>query len=100
MAPPLLHTPEEAAEMLRCTASWLKEKARLREVPFTLMGGAYRFTDAHLAWIIAHFEQLPEQQHTQPTAAPGRPRRTTAAKASPGTTQLKARRPRRLRSAS
>ncbi|MCO5973753.1 helix-turn-helix domain-containing protein [Actinoallomurus soli] len=45
---PLLHTPDEAAEKLRCKPSWLKEQARKRRIPFTFIGGAYRFTDAHL----------------------------------------------------
>lgn len=86
-----LHTPEEAAEQLRCTESWLKERARRREIPFSLIGGQYRFSDAHLDRIVALFEQQPEPAKR---TAPRRPR--TAAPET-GTPQLHARPPRRLR---
>ncbi|TDC47093.1 DNA-binding protein [Jiangella ureilytica] len=47
-----LYTAEEAATLLRCKASWLKEQARLRRIPFTMVAGAYRFTRAHLIQIV------------------------------------------------
>ena len=94
---PILHTPEEAAELLRCKASWLREKARLREIPFSKVGGAYRFSDAHLTQIVAQFEQAPGRP-----AAPAVRRTRPATELAPasGSAQLKARRPRRLQRAS
>lgn len=90
--PPVrVYDPDEAAVILRCKASWLKEKARRREIPFTLLGGAYRWTDAHLAEIIRIGEQAP--------AAPGAqlPRRRTSP--TPDSTPLlRARPPRKPRS--
>ena len=93
---PILHTPEEAGKILRCKASWLRDKAQRREIPFTLIGGAYRFSDAHLEWIVNHFEVAP-----RPHQAPA-PRVRPAPEPAPvsGPAQLKARRPRRLRAAS
>ncbi|MGH3377102.1 MAG: helix-turn-helix domain-containing protein [Actinoallomurus sp.] len=91
----LLRTPEEAAILLRCKSSWLKEKARRREIPFTLIGGAYRFTDAHLDRIIRQFEEQP-QQHLP---APAAPRRRKHTEPEPhAVADLQPRLPRRLRS--
>jgi excisionase family DNA binding protein len=61
---PQLYTPEVAAEALECTASWLKEQARLRRIPFTMVGGQYRFSDAHLEEIIRIFEKRPVAPHS------------------------------------
>ncbi|GAA0360234.1 helix-turn-helix domain-containing protein [Actinoallomurus spadix] len=88
---PLLHTPDEAAEILRCKPSWLKEQARKRRIPFTFIGGAYRFTNAHLEQIIRQFEQQPED--LGPAAAPRR--KKTAEAATTGVAQLRARPPKR-----
>lgn len=94
---PILHTPEEAAELLACKPSWLREKARRREIPFTLVGGAYRFSDAHLTRIVQQFEQAPGR----PAAPPVRRTRPASEPApASGPAQLKARRPRRLQRAS
>lgn len=89
-----LHTPEQAAEILQCKASWLREQARQRAIPFTKIGGAYRFADAHLAEIVALNEQRPG------TPAPVRAvRRRTDADEQPAAavTSLRARRPQRVR---
>jgi hypothetical protein len=56
-----VYDADQAAEILRCTAAWLKEKARKREIPFTMLAGAYRFTDTHLAEIIRIHEQAPAE---------------------------------------
>jgi len=68
----------EAAAMLGVTESWLEERARLREVAFTLLGGAYHFTDEHLDAIVAKFEVRPAPRQAAappPAPAPGpRPR--------------------------
>lgn len=99
-APPgRLHTAEEVAEILRCkSVRWVREKARLRLIPFTLAGGTYGFTDAHIAEIIKIFEQQPVLR--QPSHAPSRRKPAGAAAQDaavlPGPV-LKARTPRRLR---
>lgn len=69
-----LYTPDEAAAVLRCTASWLREQARRRRIPFTLVSGSYRFTREHLVQIIESNERAPE---ARPSIAPMR-RRTIA----------------------
>jgi hypothetical protein len=47
---PLLHTAEETAVILggKVKPSWLREKARLREIPYTMAGGAYHWSDADI----------------------------------------------------
>ena len=57
--PALAWTAAEAAELLRCKASWLRRKARCHEIPCTMLGGAYHFSDAHLAEVIRILEKLP-----------------------------------------
>lgn len=52
-----IHTKAEAAEILRVKVSWLERRAAARQIPFTMLGGAYRFTDAHLAEIVRLNEQ-------------------------------------------
>lgn len=54
-----LYTADEAAVLLRCKPSWLNEQARKRLIPFTLVGGSYRFSVAHLTQIITDHEHLP-----------------------------------------
>lgn len=91
--PLILHTPEQAAAILQCKASWLREQARLRAIPFTKIGGAYRFADAHLAEIVAMNEQRPGSA-TPPKVV----RRRTGVDTEPaGVATLQARRPQRAR---
>ena len=59
---PAVYTADEAAAILKCTASWLKEQARRRKIPFTKIGGSYRWTSAHLEEIIRLGEHQPEPQ--------------------------------------
>jgi excisionase family DNA binding protein len=59
---PTLYTAQEAAEILRVKKSWLERQAAARKVPFTLLGGAYRFTLAHLVAIVQMHEQAPSGQ--------------------------------------
>ena len=68
-APVTVFTAEEAAGILRCTVSWLKEKARKREIPFTKIGGSYGWTPGHLAEIIRLFEHRPSGRADAPVAA-------------------------------
>jgi excisionase family DNA binding protein len=56
---PELYTAAEAAEILRVKQSWLERQAAARKVPFTMLGGAYRFTDGHLAAIVQMHETMP-----------------------------------------
>ena len=51
-ATPQIHTLEEAAVILRVKKSWLEKQAAARRIPFTMLGGAYHFTSAHLAAIV------------------------------------------------
>lgn len=89
--PPVrVYDPDEAAVILRCKASWLKEKARRREIPFTMLGGAYRWTGAHLAEII----KLSEQAPAAPLAQVPRRRTSPASDSAP---VLRARPPRKPR---
>lgn len=57
--PPAAHSKAEAAALLRVTVSWLERRAAARVIPFTMVGGAYHFTDEHLAEIIRMHEHRP-----------------------------------------
>lgn len=97
-APIPLHRPADVARMLQCSEWWVKEQARKRRIPFTWIGGSYRFTDEHVAEVIRLFEQRPDSDGALPGGAPragsgrGRPQL-------PGDTavSLRARVPRRAR---
>jgi excisionase family DNA binding protein len=56
---PTLYTAAEAAEILRVKQSWLERQAAARKIPFTMLGGAYRFTADHLAAIVQMHEEVP-----------------------------------------
>jgi len=56
---PALYTAAEAAEILKVKKSWLERQAAARKIPFTMLGGAYRFTDGHLAAIVQMYETMP-----------------------------------------
>lgn len=56
---PVVHTLAEAASILRVKESWLEKQAAARKIPFTMLGGCYRFTAGHLAEIIRLNEQVP-----------------------------------------
>lgn len=58
-ARPILYRPAEVAEMLGCSEWWVKEQARNRRIPFSWIGGSYRFTDEHVAEIFRLFEERP-----------------------------------------
>jgi len=61
---PRLYTPEEVAAVFGCSDWWLKEQARRRRVPFTRVGGAYRFTEGHVADIVRLYEERPSEVTT------------------------------------
>ena len=47
-----LHTPAEAAGILRVRESWLKTKAAARVIPCTFIGKHLRFSDDDIAAIM------------------------------------------------
>lgn len=69
--PALAWTAAEAAELLRCKASWLRRKARCHEIPCTMLGGAYHFSDAHLAEVIRILESSRAVRQHQRCPLPG-----------------------------
>jgi excisionase family DNA binding protein len=52
-----LYTATEAAKTLKVKKSWLKRQAAARKIPFTMLGGAHRFTDCHLAAIVQIYDR-------------------------------------------
>lgn len=64
---PEVFTVEEAASILRVKKSWLEKKAAARQIPFSMLGGCYRFSPEHLRWIFASFEETPVEI-TTPTS--------------------------------
>lgn len=71
----LVHTAEEAASIIggSCKSSWLKDQAKSRRIPYTLIGGAYHFTDDHIREILAICEVRPRSgQEPTPRAARSR----------------------------
>jgi hypothetical protein len=98
--PERLYSACEAARALRCSEWWLKEQARRRRIPFLMLGGSYRFTDSHLAEILATFEVRPVSSSRSAGAGPQTPasfRRPRTASAQPE--QLRPRPPRRAQRA-
>jgi excisionase family DNA binding protein len=84
--------------VLGCSEWWVKEQARRRRIPFTKVGGAYRFTKEHLHEVIRIFEQRPTQ--TQTPAENTAPRRqATPSQPTAVVVQLRARHPKRTRTA-
>ncbi|MGQ7750316.1 helix-turn-helix domain-containing protein [Streptomyces sp. WC2508] len=98
VAPARLYRPEEVAAALGCSAWWVKDRARRRQIPFARVGRAYRFTAAHLAEIIRLHEERPTVAARPP--APGAPpaapaRRSGAPESAAPSSRLRARPPRR-----
>jgi excisionase family DNA binding protein len=77
-----LYTTEEAAAILRVKKSWLERQAAKRKIPFTLLGGGYRFTSAHLAEIVLMHEEPPAPRTNAP--ARGKARRGQGPRHAPG----------------
>lgn len=69
---PKTHNAEETAAIIGggMRASWLEEKARKREIAFTMLANRLCWTDAQIAEIIAGAEHRP-----QPRRAAAAPRR-------------------------
>jgi len=66
----VLYTTEEAATILRVRQSWLQRQAAARKIPFTMLGGCYRFTAIHLATIVQIFEKEPGSAATSSKTDP------------------------------
>ena len=81
---PTLHTADEAAAILRVKRSWLERQAAARKIPFTVLGGSYRFTSAHLAEIVRLYEQLPGPRAEGAGRKARPPREATTTFAAPG----------------
>jgi excisionase family DNA binding protein len=90
---PALYTAAEAAEVLKVKKSWLERQAAARKIPFTMLGGAYKFTDGHLAAIVQIFEMMPSPSGAARDSQSRRsPRSRKPAKAEPsGVAPLRAR---------
>jgi hypothetical protein len=100
LRPPLAYTAAEAAAIIggSCKASWLKAQARSRKIPYVKIGGAYNFTDAHIAEIISILEVRPKEQPAgKPPADSRRPPGIAAELRVQGAPLLKTRAPRTLR---
>ncbi|MFC5723560.1 helix-turn-helix domain-containing protein [Streptomyces gamaensis] len=90
---PRLFHPVEVAKALGCSEWWVKEQARRRRIPFTRVGGSYRFTAEHFAEIVRAFEELPLQP-IRHVSDPD-PVRLHQVRGAEPVVRLKARRPRR-----
>jgi hypothetical protein len=87
---PVVRTADEAAVILRVTTSWLERQAAARKIPFTMLGGAYHFTDKHLLAIVRIYERTPgdksgdEKPYVETTRRKRRvPEQTTPGNVSP-----------------
>ena len=74
---PVVHTVAEAASILRVKESWLERQASARKIPFTMLGGCYRFTADHLAEIVRLNEQVPPPAADGESDRPHRKRRAS-----------------------
>ncbi|MER6613580.1 helix-turn-helix domain-containing protein [Streptomyces xantholiticus] len=89
----------EVAEALDCSEWWVKEQARRRRIPFLRSGSGYRFTKAHVEEIFHIIEERPDPAAIsgQNVAVPAGGH--TSPRSDAPVVVLRARRPRRGRSA-
>ncbi|MGW2599254.1 DNA-binding protein [Streptomyces klenkii] len=92
---PRLFTPAEVAVAIGCSDWWVKEQARKHRVPFTRLGGAYRFTADHFAEIIRLFEERPPGVRSSASTPMVATRPELSRRAMPASVQLRPKRPRR-----
>jgi excisionase family DNA binding protein len=81
----VMHTAEEAARLLKVKRSWLERQAAARKIPFSMLGGSYRFSDRHLAEIVRLNEVPPALSAPDAPAPAGTPRKTQTGEESPAT---------------
>jgi excisionase family DNA binding protein len=84
----VMHTVEEAARLLKVKRSWLERQAAARKIPFSMLGGSYRFSDRHLAEIVRMNEMTPvpatlDDPQTSRTGRKERPGGEVTARISP-----------------
>lgn len=63
-----VYTLNEVAEQLKVKPSWIRTQCERRTIPFLMLAKSYRFTDEHIAAILATFEEKPAARR-----APRRP---------------------------
>jgi excisionase family DNA binding protein len=75
-----IYSIAEAAEALNVPRTWLRDKVTAGAVPHTRIGRHVRFTEAHLARIVAAGERsIPSQSIARAATSPtGRARRRTS----------------------
>lgn len=61
-------TPAKAAELLGKTENWVVEAIRDGRVPYTYVGKSPRMTAAHIRWVQAQGERMPNK-YAKPLAA-------------------------------
>ena len=61
-------TPEEAAAILGKTTNWVVENIQAGRIPHTYVGKSPRMTAAHIRWVQAQGERVPNQ-YAKPIAA-------------------------------
>lgn len=61
-------TPEEAAAILGKTPNWVVEAIQGGRIPHTYVGKSPRMTAAHIRWVQAQGERMPNQ-YARPIAA-------------------------------
>src|SRR6266702_2206245 len=94
----VMHTAEEAARLLKVKRSWLERQAAGRKIPFSMLGGSYRFSDRHIAEIVRMNEVVPAVERDNSSAARG-PHRTSRSSSGEAATAVAPLRPRpRVRS--
>lgn len=91
---PPVYLPRDIAKALHCSEWWVKEQARRGRIPFSKLGGRYRFTAEHFAEIMRIFESRPSESGSTVTPAAPAQRRQAAQVTAP-VTRLTARTPRR-----
>lgn len=90
-AAPVMLTAEEAARVLKVKQSWLERQAAARKVPFSMLGGSYRFSARHLAEIVRMNEVEPSLSAEQGPPANSKPKARRAADIATGLELLRPR---------
>lgn len=61
-------TPAKAAELLGKTENWVVENIQANRIPHTYVGKSPRMTAAHIRWVQAQGERMPNK-YAKPIAA-------------------------------
>jgi excisionase family DNA binding protein len=95
--PPLppVYLPRDIAKALHCSEWWVKEQARKGRIPFSKVGGSYRFSADHFDEIMRIFEKRPVEPLNVAADLVPVPRRPTQTKPAESVAKLTARTPRR-----